>query len=198
MQQHFNKLKLQMQACSLCEDLPLGPNPIFQLEKRAKILIVGQAPGRIAHFKNRPFDDLSGDRLRDWLGIDRFAFYADPRIGIFPMALCFPGSGSAGDNAPPEICARTWRERVLQTLEDVELTLVLGAFATAWHLPHLKGKTVVEAVKQSSQGKDDLFVMPHPSPRNNRWLKQNKWFEADIVPVIQQRVKLSLGRSDVD
>ncbi len=192
MQQDFQKLRSEMQACTLCKDLPLGPNPIFQLDERAKILIVGQAPGRITHLKNRPFDDPSGDRLRGWLAIDRATFYADPRVGIFPMGLCFPGTGSAGDNPPPPICAKTWRKRALQTLESVQLTLVLGAYAIAWHLPHLKGKTVVEAVKQSSEGSDDVFVLPHPSPRNNRWLKQHAWFEADIVPRIQHRVKQHL------
>lgn len=196
MQQDFHKLKIEMQACTLCKDLPLGPNPIFQLDERARILIVGQAPGRLAQLRKRPFDDPSGDRLREWLGVEKSAFYADPRIGIFPMALCFPGTGSTGDNPPPKICAKTWRKRVLQTLENVELTLVLGAYAIAWHLPQLKGTTVVEAVKQSSTGEDDLFVLPHPSPRNNRWLKQNAWFEADVVPRIRQRVKQNLSGTE--
>ncbi len=196
MQQDFHKLKLEMQACRLCKDLPLGPNPIFQIDERAKILIVGQAPGRITHLKGRPFDDPSGDRLRDWLAVERSTFYTDPRIGIFPMGLCFPGTGPNGDNPPPEICAKTWRKRVLQTLERVKLTLVLGAYAIGWHLPELKGKTVTEAVKQSSKGENDLFVLPHPSPRNNRWLKQNAWFEADVVPRIRQRVRQNLSEPD--
>lgn len=196
MQQNFYELKLEMQNCTLCSELPLGPNPVFQLEEHAKILIVGQAPGRLAHLKKRPFDDPSGDRLRDWLAIEKSAFYSDPRIGIFPMGLCFPGTGSAGDNPPTEVCAKTWRKRVLQALENVELTLVLGAYAIAWHLPHLKGKTVADAVKQSSTGKNNLFVLPHPSPRNNRWLKKNEWFEADIVPRIRQKVKQNLSGSE--
>jgi len=196
MQQDFHKLKLEMQACQLCDNLPLGPNPIFQLDEQAKILIVGQAPGRITHLKNRPFDDPSGDRLRDWLGIDKASFYTDPRIGIFPMALCFPGTGSSGDKPPPEICATTWRKRTLEGLRGVELTLVLGAYAIAWHLPHLSGKTVTEAVKQSSEGQNGRFVLPHPSPRNNRWLKQNPWFEADVIPRIRQNVKLILSVSE--
>lgn len=192
MQRNFHMLKVEIQACKLCQDLPLGPNPIFQLDRRVKILIVGQAPGRLAHLKNRPFDDPSGDRLRVWLGIDKSAFYSDPRIGIFPMGLCFPGTGSSGDNPPPKICAETWRKRTLQTLENIELTLVLGAYALAWHLPQLERKTVTEAVRQSSAGEDRLFVLPHPSPRNNRWLRQNAWFETDVVPRIRERVSKNL------
>jgi len=185
----FESLKSQMSGCTLCSDLPLGPNPIFQLDARAKVLIAGQAPGRITHKKNRPFDDPSGDRLRDWLGLDRPTFYTDPRIGILPMALCFPGSGASGDKPPPKICATTWRDKVLQQLEQVEVTLILGAYAIAWHLPHLKGKTVAEAVKQASQDTNTTFVLPHPSPRNNRWLRQNPWFTADVLPAIQTRIK---------
>ncbi|WP_082025098.1 uracil-DNA glycosylase family protein [Ruegeria sp. ANG-R] len=195
MRQDFQKLKLEMLACRLCKELPLGPSPIFQLEEHAKILIVGQAPGRLAHLKKRPFDDPSGNRLRDWLAIDRSTFYADPRIGIFPMGLCFPGTGSAGDNPPPKICATTWRNRVLQSLKNVELTLVLGAYAIAWHTPHLKGQSVTGAVKQSSTGRGDFFVLPHPSPRNNKWLKKNAWFEADVIPRIQKKVKQVLNGS---
>ena len=196
MQQDFHTLKQEMQACRLCDDLPLGPNPIFQLDERAKILIVGQAPGRITHLKNRPFDDPSGDRLRDWLGIEKTAFYTDPHIGIFPMGLCFPGTGSSGDKPPPEICATTWRNKTMEALKNVELTLVLGAYAIAWHLPHLNRKSVAEAVKLSSEGQGQVFVLPHPSPRNNRWLKQNPWFEADVVPRIRQSVRRNLSGSE--
>ncbi|MEX0349084.1 MAG: uracil-DNA glycosylase family protein [Paracoccaceae bacterium] len=190
----FDTLMSELRACRLCEDLPLGPNPLFQLSEQAKILIVGQAPGRITHAKGRPFDDPSGDRLRDWLGIDRPTFYGDPRIGIFPMGLCFPGGGAGGDKPPRPICATTWRAPVLEALKHVRLTLILGAYAIAWHAPTLKGKSVVEAVKKSSECDDGTFILPHPSPRNNRWLKQNPWFETTVVPRIQQNVR-SLLRS---
>ena len=186
-------LSAQMRACTLCKDLPLGPNPIFQLNAQARILIVGQAPGRITHAKSRPFDDPSGERLRQWLGVNRDTFYSDPRLGIFPMALCFPGTGSGGDKPPPALCADTWRSKVMGALTRIELTLVLGAYAIAWHLPHLKGQSVTEAVRQSSQGAGNIFVLPHPSPRNNRWLKQNPWFEAQVIPRIQQTVSRTLS-----
>jgi len=177
-----------MTTCTLCADLPLGPRPIFQLSAEARILIVGQAPGRITHAKGRPFDDPSGVRLRAWLGIERAEFYDDPRIGIFPMGLCFPGTGAGGDKPPPPICAQTWRARVLEALPKVELTLLLGAYAIAWHLPALKRVRVVEAVRLSADGSGDTYVLPHPSPRNNRWLRQNGWFEADILPQIRSEV----------
>lgn len=178
-----------MRACQLCTDLPLGPRPIFQLDQRVRILIVGQAPGRITHAKGRPFDDPSGERLRDWLGIDRETFYGDPRLGIFPMGLCFPGSARNGDKPPPPICAETWRTKALSHLRDVQLTLVLGAYAINWHLPQLKGLSVTEAVRRAPNLRDDLYVMPHPSPRNNRWLKQNPWFSDQILPALRQSVR---------
>ena len=189
----FETLKSDMLSCQLCADLPLGPNPLFQLDKEARILIVGQAPGRITHKKGRPFDDPSGERLRAWLGIDRDTFYENPRMGIFPMGLCFPGSGPSGDAPPREICAATWRPSVLTLLSKVRLTLILGAYAIAWHAPSMKGKSVVDAVRASSKGEANQFILPHPSPRNNRWLKQNPWFEADVVPRIQQRVAALLN-----
>lgn len=182
-----------MLDCTLCSDLPLGPKPIFQLDEQTKILIVGQAPGRLTHLKGRPFDDPSGERLRDWLAIDRSLFYTDPRIGIFPMGLCFPGTGSGGDLPPRKICAASWRSKVMQSLANVELVLVLGAYAIAWHLPEFKGKSVSEAVKLSSSGNKGYFVLPHPSPRNNRWLKQNAWFESDVLPLLKTSVQKALS-----
>ncbi len=181
-------LMASMRACRICDGLELGPNPIFQLDPAVRILIVGQAPGRITHGKNRPFDDPSGVRLRAWLGVDEATFYGDPRIGLFPMGLCFPGSGTSGDKPPRAECAVAWRRPVMAALKDVQLTLVLGQYAIAWHLPALKGMAVTEAVKRSSEGQDGVFVLPHPSPRNNRWLKINDWFEADVIPRIQSTV----------
>lgn len=183
----------KMGACTLCEGLPLGPNPIFQLDARARILIVGQAPGRITHAKNRPFDDPSGVRLRAWMGVDEDQFYNDPRVGIFPMGLCFPGTGKGGDLPPRPECAATWRAPVMDALADVALTLVLGKYAIDWHVPRFKGAKVTQAVEGSRDGQGGVFVLPHPSPRNNRWLKQNPWFEAEVVPDIRARVAALLG-----
>ena len=197
MPESLHLLTSKMRACARCKGLELGPKPIFQLDERVKVLIAGQAPGRLAHTKNRPFDDPSGDRLRNWLGVDRFTFYDDKRIGIFPMGLCYPGSGSGGDKPPMKTCAATWRPPVLQALGKVELTLVLGRYAVAWHLPNLRDRPVTEAVRRSSEGRKGIFVLPHPSPRNNRWLKKNAWFEAQVVPRIRSKMAQVLDNTAV-
>lgn len=178
----------QMRNCTLCKDLPLGPKPIFQLDPAVKILIVGHAPGRRTHAKSRPFDDPSGVRLRTWLGVDEPSFYGDKRIGLFPMGLCFPGSGPSGDKPPRPECAATWRAPVMAALDQVALTLVLGRYAVAWHLPAFKAAPLRDVVRGTYETNGVLLALPHPSPRNNRWLKQNPWFEADMIPHIQTQV----------
>lgn len=174
-----------MRACAICTDLPLGPRPIFQLDPAARILIAGQAPGRITHHKGVPFDDPSGDRLRDWLGLDRATFYNDPRIGILPMGLCFPGTGQAGDLPPRPECAPAWRAQVLDALPNLSLTLVIGRYAIDWHLPQMRRIAVTQAVRDV---KGETIVLPHPSPRNNRWLKRNPWFASNHLPPLRARV----------
>ena len=189
----FQDLTDGMSSCRLCNDLELGPNPIFQLSQNARILIAGQAPGRITHAKNRPFDDPSGDRLRRWLGIDRETFYQDDRIGIFPMGLCFPGSGKGGDAPPKPLCAKTWREPVLSKLTELELTLVIGRYAIDWHIPENKKKSVSDTVASTDPRTADRIILPHPSPRNIRWFKTHPWFEGEIIPALQSRVQTILS-----
>ncbi|WP_299138201.1 uracil-DNA glycosylase family protein [uncultured Tateyamaria sp.] len=179
----------QVRACTICSDLPLGPRPIFQLGASAKLLIVGQAPGRITHEKGVPFDDPSGDRLRTWLGVDRATFYDAKKIAILPMGFCFPGTGSGGDLPPRSECAPAWRTQVLNALTEVELTLVIGRYAIDWHLPDYGRHTVTEAVKAWSDVWPAQLILPHPSPRNNRWLKTNPWFETTVIPALQSRVR---------
>lgn len=178
-----------IRSCRICQDLPLGPRPIVQFSPSSKLLIVGQAPGRITHSKGIPFDDPSGDRLRSWLGIDRTTFYDGEKIAIVPMGFCFPGTGKSGDLPPRTECAAAWRDRILKTLASVELTLIIGRFALDWHLPMMSRNTVTEAVKSWQSVWPDQLILPHPSPRNNRWLKQNPWFEHDIIPTLQDRVR---------
>ena len=183
-----NILAAKIQACTLCEGLPLGPRPIVQFSSKAKILIVGQAPGRITHAKGIPFDDPSGERLRAWLGVDRDVFYDDQKLAIVPMGFCFPGSTKGGDLPPRSECAPAWREQILNTLDSVELTLIIGRHAIDWHLQKFGKSTVTEAVSAWKHVWPQQLILPHPSPRNNRWLKQNSWFEQEVIPTLQTRV----------
>jgi len=188
----FVSLLADMGKCRICHNLELGPNPIFQLSAKARLLILGQAPGRIAHAKNRPFDDPSGDRLRRWLGVDQETFYTDPKIGIFPMGLCFPGGGKGGDQPPRAVCAEIWRQPVLDHLKQRQFTVVMGRYATDWHMPHLRRHSVAEAARASFEEAGAQIILPHPSPRNMRWFRNHPWFEEDVIPALQERVAKAL------
>jgi len=184
----FSILLDDIRSCRICEALPLGPKPIVQLSASARILIAGQAPGRKAHDKGIPFDDPSGDRLRAWLGVDRDRFYGDPHLAVLPMGFCYPGTGTSGDLPPRPECASAWRRRVLDRLNDLELVLIIGRYAIDWHLPEQAGVSITDLARDWKSRWPDTLILPHPSPRNNRWLKQNPWFEAEVIPALQQRV----------
>lgn len=188
----IDQLVTQIRKCSLCTDLPLGPKPIVQASADAKILIVGQAPGRITHAKGRPFDDASGKRLRAWLGVSEDVFYDPAKIAIVPMGFCFPGAGRGGDAAPRPECARHWRRPLLDAMPQVELSILLGAYALDWHIGNRDGANLTETVRNWQQYWPQNLPLPHPSPRNNRWLKRNPWFETDIIPMLQSRVRTLL------
>jgi uracil-DNA glycosylase len=168
---------------------------VLQASRTARILIVGQAPGRRVHASGRPFDDPSGDRLRDWLGVDREAFYDPARFSIVPMGFCYPGTGKAGDLPPRPECAATWRAPLMEALPRIETTIALGRYALDWHWPEAPGRTLADACRAWRECWPGLVPMPHPSPRNNRWLRQNSWFERDVVPALQQRVRRLLAGS---
>lgn len=181
------ELLTAVKHCESCPDLPLGPRPIIQWDPAANILIAGQAPGSRTHAKGIPFDDPSGDRLRDWLGVDRETFY-DPQIfAIVPMAFCFPGTGKSGDLPPPSRCAHLWREPLLSRLRNVQLTVVLGQYAAAWHGDGTR-RSVTQAVSRWREDMPYRVVLPHPSPRNRLWLVQNPWFERELLPNLRSRV----------
>lgn len=185
-------LLTQIRACSKCRDLPLGPAPLLQADPRAKILIAGQAPGHKAHTSGVPFDDPSGDRLRDWLGIDRETFYDASRIAIVPMAFCYPGTGASGDVPPRPLCAESWRSQLLDKLLNIELTLVIGRYAMDWHMLGRTG-SLTQAVAAWRDRWPNALPLPHPSPRNNRWLKANPWFADEILPALRERVRDLMG-----
>jgi uracil-DNA glycosylase len=182
-----------VRACTVCQGLPLGPKPIFQIDARAPILIVGQAPGRLTHAKGIPFDDPSGNRLRNWLGVTRGEFYDPSKFAIFPMGLCFPGTAKGGDLPPRPECAPLWRARVLQHLPNIQLTLLLGKYAQGWHLGKDRGASLTETVFNWRAHWPNVLPLPHPSPRNISWFKKNPWFEAEVIPGLQSRAAQLLG-----
>ena len=191
----FPSLLVDVRACTLCaDDLPLGPRPIVQLDPKAKILVVGQAPGRKVHETGIPFDDASGDRLRAWMGISRNSFYDPTSLALLPMGFCYPGTGPSGDLPPRPECAPAWRQKILDQLECIQLTLVIGQYAQRYHLP-TSGPSVSETVKAWRDHWPSIVPMPHPSPRNNPWLKKNGWFEEELVPELQRRVSTILSGS---
>ena len=188
-------LLAEVRACRLCADqLPLGPRPVLQLDPRARILVAGQAPGRKAHASGIPFSDASGDRLRDWMGLTAEQFYDPALVAILPMGLCFPGTGSAGDLPPRPECAAHWRERLLAQLPALRLTLVIGRHAMDWHLS--RSRSSVTALVQSWRAHGPHHMpLPHPSPRNNRWLQRNPWFALELLPALRERVRQACAKA---
>jgi len=189
---NFISLLNEVRACTICASkLPHEPRPILQLHPKAKILIAGQAPGRKVHDSGVPFDDASGKRLREWLGITRDVFYDPEQVAILPMGFCFPGSGSSGDLAPRPECAPAWREQLLNQLSQLELTIVLGSYAQKYHFGEAYS-SVTDLVKSWHTYWPNIVPLPHPSPRNNIWLRKNPWFEIELLPLLRQRVSESL------
>jgi uracil-DNA glycosylase len=183
------QLLRDVRACRLCaSELSAGVRPIVQVHRDARILIAGQAPGRRVHESGVPFDDPSGDRLREWMGVSRQTFYDARRISILPMGFCYPGAGKSGDLPPRPECAETWRQALLERLPAVELTLVIGLYALRWHLPEA-GRSLTEAVREWRAERPARIPLPHPSPRNNLWFVKNPWFEIEVLPYLRRRVR---------
>lgn len=179
----------EVKSCKECStDLPLGPRPVLQIHPDAKVLIAGQAPGLKVHQTGVPFDDQSGDRLRDWMGIDKTVFYDATKIAILPMGFCFPGTGKSGDLPPRKECAAKWRQQLLDLMPKIETTLVIGQYALHWHLADSKKKNLTETVKAWQEYWPENLPLPHPSPRNNIWLKKNEWFEQEVLPELKIKV----------
>jgi uracil-DNA glycosylase len=184
----LESLLADVRACTICEDLPHGPRPVVQVGATARVLIAGQAPGRRVHASGVPFDDPSGDRLRDWMGVTRDEFYDPARIAILPMGFCYPGTGKSGDLPPRPECAPAWRQALLDRLDRVELTLVLGRWALDYHLPEAP-RTVTGAVETWRDHWPSVVPLPHPSPRNQAWFRRNAWFEAELLPPLRRRIR---------
>jgi uracil-DNA glycosylase len=181
-------------TCRLCaDDLPLGPRPVFQLDTQARLLLISQAPGTKVHETGLPFNDRSGDRLREWLGVDRETFYGNKRFGIMAMGFCYPGVDARGGDKPPlKICAPTWHPRFLALLPNVELKLLVGQYAMARYLGSRRHDSLTATVRSWRDYMPEFLPLPHPSWRNTFWLKQNPWFEREVVPELQRRVRCLL------
>ncbi len=181
-------------ACRHCErsvpPLPHTARPVFQIHPDARVLIASQAPGNLAHQSGKPFDDPSGRRLRDWLEMDEATFYDPHKVAIVPMGHCFPGYDANGGDLPPRLeCAPLWRVRTLGALPNIGVTLLIGAYAQRWHLQDRMRKTLTETVLHWRDYAPEYFAIPHPSWRNNGWLKKNPFFETDVLPALRGRVR---------
>ena len=191
----LERLLRDARACTICADsLADGVRPVLQAHGEARILVAGQAPGRRVHASGVPFDDPSGVRLREWMGVDEQTFYDPRRVAILPMGFCYPGTGKSGDLAPRSECAPEWRQRLLDQLPELELTLVIGSYAMAWHLPEAEGN-LTQTVAAWKRHRPRVLPLPHPSPRNNLWLKRNPWFADEVLPYLQRRVRRLLAAS---
>ncbi|MDC5822060.1 uracil-DNA glycosylase family protein [Vibrio europaeus] len=183
----------ELRACKACEPkLPLGANPVIQASSSAKLLIIGQAPGTRVHETSIPWNDPSGNRLREWLALDKVTFYDPNKIAIMPMGLCYPGKGKSGDLPPRKECAPLWHQRVLEQLPNIGMTLLIGQYAQNYYLSD-KPKTLTETVQHWQRWAPNYLPLPHPSPRNTLWLKKNPWFEAEVVPFIRRYVHQQLN-----
>lgn len=193
----LDALLREIRACRLCEaELPLGPNPVVRASAGAKLLVVGQAPGARVHDSGIPWNDSSGIRLRHWLGIERERFYDERDIAIVPMGFCYPGTGAAGDLPPRPECGRTWHPRLIPLLPNIRLTLLIGHYAQAFFLGDQRGRTLTDTVRNWRRYAPRYIPLPHPSPRNQLWLKNNPWFELELIPVLRSAVQDCLDGPD--
>ena len=191
--QSLTQLLRDIRNCRLCEEhLKDGVRPVLRVHSDAPLLIAGQAPGRRVHASGVPFDDPSGDRLRDWMGVSKETFYDVRKCAILPMGLCYPGTGKSGDLPPRPECAEAWRSSVLERLPAVKVTLAIGRYAIDWHLGRSK-KTLTEIVRSWKDHRPACIPLPHPSPRNNLWLKKNPWFEVEVLPYLRRRIRQLLN-----
>jgi len=204
MNDSLEALLREIRACRLCREtphatpLPHEPRPVVVASRMARILIAGQAPGARVHASGLPFDDRSGDRLRDWLGVDPSQFYDPAKFAIVPMGFCFPGYDEHGSDLPPRReCAPAWRSRLMAQMPQIELVLTIGQYAQAWHLKNGRRKSVSETVRDwrailDEPGRPRVLPLPHPSWRNSGWIKRNPWFESELLPALKEEVRALL------
>lgn len=187
MTKKFNNLLEKIKQCQICQDLPLGPKPIVQLHPSAKIMLIGQAPGTKAHTSGIAWNDASGKRLREWLGVTDEQFYDATKFAIMPMGFCYPGKGKSGDLPPRKICAPQWHPLILSQLKHIQLTIVIGQYSQNYYL-HDEYTNLTERVKCWRDTFPEYLPIPHPSPRNRIWLQKNPWFTDEVIPTLQKKV----------
>ncbi|GIX35833.1 MAG: hypothetical protein KatS3mg126_1612 [Lysobacteraceae bacterium] len=199
MSAELQALLAEIRACQICaSQLPLGPRPVLRAAASARLLVVGQAPGVRVHHSGLPWNDSSGIRLRHWLALDREHFYDASRVAIVPMGFCYPGTGRSGDLPPRPECSKTWHPRLLPLLPHVRLTLLIGHYAQVWFLGAARRRTLTETVRAWRHYLPRFLPLPHPSPRNQLWLRTNPWFEAELVPELRKQVARALAEEDDD
>jgi uracil-DNA glycosylase len=187
--QSLKRLLDEVRACRLCEaHLPLGPRPILRAAPPARLMIVGQAPGTRVHETGIPWNDPSGELLREWLAVDRDTFYDESRIAIVPTGLCYPGRKGSGDAPPRPECAPRWHPPLLAAMPRIELVLLIGRYAQAYYLGARRKATLAATVRAHAEYEPRFLPLPHPSPRNRLWLRRNAWFGAEVVPHLRRRV----------
>ncbi len=185
----MNGLLSEIKDCRICEKhLPLGPRPVVTGHPDSKIVIIGQAPGTKVHASGVPWDDASGKELRRWLDITPEIFYDTSKIAIVPMGFCYPGKGKSGDLPPRPECAPQWHKELLTNMPKVELTLLIGMYSQKYYLKDLAKRTLTETVQNYEEYLPTYLPLPHPSPRNRIWMKRNDWFEAEVIPILREKV----------
>lgn len=183
MSESFERLLARVRACRHCEsELPLGPRPVLAARPSATILLAGQAPGTRVHETGIPWNDPSGEKLREWMQVDRGPFYDPGRIAIIPMGLCYPGKGERGDLPPRPECAELWFEELLGHLKNIRLKVLIGQYAQRYYLGRRRKKTLADTVRAFEEYLPEAFPLPHPSPRNLMWRRRNPWFEEEVIP----------------
>lgn len=189
----FDSLIGEVRACRHCSAaLPHGPRPVVQASPAARILIVGQAPGSKVHASGVPWDDDSGERLRDWTGLAPETFYDPGKVALVPMAFCYPGKASGGDLPPRPECAPLWHARLLAAMPEVRLTLLVGQYAHKAYLPRALRGSLTEAVRRHAEAPAGVIPLPHPAWRSRLWMQRHPWFEAEVLPVLRARVREAL------